>query len=125
MKRKWLALITALGLAMALAIPVGAVELKEPHKGTECEGGFLRLHFVNNKVTNNYYGTLTAVIDGVTLAAVPADSSKKNKKTQHFTLTMEPGSVLTTATTNLDGMLVLSDYECDEGKKGGGGGGKK
>ncbi|MFZ0013969.1 MAG: hypothetical protein WAL25_07620 [Acidimicrobiia bacterium] len=109
-------LTTAIGVAIALAIPAGAVELHAPHQNMtfdECEGPVL-LHFVNNQYTENYRGTITVDAGGAPIVQ-PAD--KWNRGTQHFNVTIGADDTLITASTDLSGKLVLSDYSCDTGKK--------
>ena len=116
-------LALALGLALALAVPLPAmaVDLHTPHEGTACPAGYIGTwHFVNNQTGNGAPdGILTAVFDnGGAVAVVPY--SKKLRHTQHFYV-YGTGRTLTSASTNLDGRLVLSDFSCREDKKKGAG----
>ncbi len=126
MKRRWITALIATAVAMTLAIPVGAADLHEDHKGTDCEHGIVLLHFVNAQTDGTEWaGTITVMLDdwdnGGTTIVQTAD--KVNKNTQHFWVPMEGGDIsdyeeLINASTDLPGKLVLSDYECDPGKKG-------
>ena len=122
MKRRLLGVLTAIAVAMALAIPVGAAELHEPHQGTKCPAGqgLAELHFVNNKLDA---GTAAGWIfvqfaDGTTISQL---ADRVNRKNQHWTITADAESQLVSAYTttgadmtgaDLIGMLVLSDYDC-------------
>ncbi|MPZ53610.1 MAG: hypothetical protein GEU79_12915 [Acidimicrobiia bacterium] len=114
MKRHMTLLLTVV-LAMALVVPVGAAELHESHVGTSCGDGQVGTwHFVNNQTEEDYTGTLTAVFDGSTVINVSA--SKIAGKTQHF-FVEGVGEVLDSASTDLSGKLVLSDFSCSHTKK--------
>ena len=122
MKRRLLGVLTAIAVAMALAIPVGAAELHEPHQGTECEEGegLVQLHFVNNQLD---VGTAPGWIfvefaDGTTVSQI---ADRVNRKVQHWTITASGQAAIVSAETTtgagntgaqLIGMLVLSDYDC-------------
>jgi hypothetical protein len=122
MKRRLLGVLTAIAVAMALAIPVGAAELHEPHQGTTCPDGegLVELHFVNNQLDA---GTAAGWIfvefaDGTTVSQI---ADRVNRKNQHWTITADGESELVSAETTtgaggtgaqLIGMLVLSDFDC-------------
>ena len=104
------------GLVAALAIPAAAtaVDLHEPHLGTGCPSGFVgTFHFVNNQTGGETdEGTLTAVIGGTQYVV---EAYKVNQNVQHFLIEDAEGSI-ESASTNLQGRLVLSDYTCEEKK---------
>ena len=122
MKRRLLGVLTAIAVAMALAIPVGAAELHDPHQGTTCPDGegLVELHFVNNQLAA---GTAAGWIfvefaDGTTVSQI---ADRVNRKNQHWTITADAESQLVNAWTwtgadesgtELIGRLVLSDYDC-------------
>ena len=117
MRKLVIVLALAISMMAVMTVPVGAAVLGEAHVGTECEFGFATLHFVNNQTggeTNP--GTLTATFSGGTITTGP---SLINKNTQHFTVPPPDisGSTLLSASTNLDGKLVLSDFTCNPAKK--------
>jgi len=121
----------ALGLLVALAIPVAAyaANLDETKFQTllagnaTCkslgydDGAFY--YFVNNQTLQNEKapngGTLTAIIDGNPVGGYPAIIF--NQYNQHFEVFVAAGSTLTDASTNLAGKLVLSHVTC-KGKGG-------
>jgi len=67
-------------------------------------------HFVNNQVTGGLVGTLTALWSSGDTCTVLASSFNPSKSTQHFNCTAS--GTLVSASTNLDGKLVLSDFTC-------------
>ncbi len=83
--------------------------------GQSCGGAFGTWHFVNNQTGGAPAGQLTATWStGETCTTGP---SKVLGSTQHFNCTAS--GTLQTASTNLPGKLVLSDFSCDakcEGK---------
>ena len=124
MKRRLLGVLTAIAVAMALAIPVGAAELHEPHQGTECEDGegLVQLHFVNNQLAPNTAAGWIFVefADGTTVSQL---ADKVNRRNQHWTITVGGESQLVNAWTTVEedggeggtqliGRLVLSDFDC-------------
>jgi hypothetical protein len=114
-------LALALGLALALAVPLPAmaVNLHTPHEGTACPSGYIGTwHFVNNQTGGASAGSLTATFDGGA-AVIVVGASKVLRHTQHFYV-VDTGRTLDTASTNLPGKLVLSDFSCEEDKKKGG-----
>ena len=124
MKRRLIGVLTAIAVAMALAIPVGAAELHEPHQGTTCPDGegLVELHFVNNQLDA---GTAAGWIfvefaDGTTVSQL---ADRVNRRTQHWTITVGGESELVNAWTTVEegggeggtqliGRLVLSDFDC-------------
>lgn len=67
-------------------------------------------HFVNNQTGGAAAGTLTAAWDSGDTCTVGA--AAVNKSTQHFFCTAS--GALTSASTNLPGKLVLSDFTCED-----------
>lgn len=112
-KRIWTA-----GAAVALVItgsPAVAAELSNAN-GQSCEHGGT-WHFVNNQTGGTQTpGTLTAKFSSGEVWVV--QSPKVLKSVQHFYVSTEAGAELLSASTNLPGRLVLSDYTCDDVKKG-------
>jgi hypothetical protein len=100
-------------MIMAVAAPLGAAELHEPHAGTSCGPGFEGTwHFVNNQTEGADTGSITVITDaGVTVQV----ADKTNRNVQHWWVV--GGSTLIDASTDLPGRLVLSDYSCREVKK--------
>lgn len=81
--------------------------------GQSCGDALGVWHFVNNQTGGAAAGTLTAEFTDGTVWNVPA--SAVNQNTQHFYV--ESTGTLVTATTNLPGRLVLSDFSCEDVKK--------
>jgi len=101
----------ALALPMAPAV---AADLSNA-AGQSCPDGIAEWHFVNNQTGGAAAGTLTATFTNGTTVMVEA--SKVNQSNQQFFVRTEGGETLLTASTNLPGRLVISDFECDGGKK--------
>jgi hypothetical protein len=111
-KRYWavpLAAFAAVGAAYA-------ADLHTPHIGSSCPAGFVgRYHFVNNQIpAETPAGTLTATWDSGDSCTVT--SYKVLLHVQHFRCVDVTGA-LTSASTNLPGKLVLSDFTCTRIKK--------
>jgi len=111
-KKMW---VTGAALAMvAVSSPAVAAELSNAH-GQSCEHGGT-WHFVNNQTDGvTTPGTLTAKFSSGEMWTVT--SPKVLKSVQHFYVSTEAGAELLSASTNLPGRLVLSDYTCDDVKK--------
>jgi hypothetical protein len=104
-KRDWMiAIAMSLGVSgMASAVDIGNLN------GQSCANFSGTWHFVNNQTGGAGAGTLTATWDsGDTCTVGP---SKVNASSQHFYCTAS--GALTSASTNLPGKLVLSDYSCE------------
>lgn len=98
---------------VAIATPVVAADLSSGH-GSSCPSGSVgTYHFVNNQTGEASAGTLTASFSDGTVWVV--DAYKVNRNTQHFLVESE-GS-LESASTDLPGRLVLSDFSCGDVKK--------
>jgi len=104
-KKYW---VTAAALAMVgVSGPAVAADLHNG-EGQSCGNAVGTWHFVNNQTgAGAAAGTLTAEF---TSGTVTVSASKVNLRTQHFDV--EASGTLLSATTDLDGMLVLSDHEC-------------
>lgn len=101
-----------LGLALAVsASPAFAVSLSNL-QGQSCGDATGTWHFVNNQTGGASAGSLTAVFSSGTCTV---SASAVNKTTQHFYCTGYSGQ-LVSASTNLPGKLVLSDFTCDTSK---------
>lgn len=109
-------LAIAIAVLMVMAIPAVAADLHPDHVGTSCPEGYVgNWHFVNPQTEEaEEAGTITAIFDGDTVVVQTAD--KVNRNNQHFNVT-GVGMVLTGASTDLPGKLVLSDFWCEEVKK--------
>jgi hypothetical protein len=105
------ALLLFVGVALALtagALPVHAASI-DNLSGQSCGGFSGTWHFVNNQTGGAPAGTLTATwSSGDTCSVSP---SKVLANTQHFDC-IASGTLLT-ASTNLPGRLVLSDFTCE------------
>lgn len=112
-KRFWAPLALA---AIGTASTAYAADLHTPHLGSSCPAGFVgNYHFVNNQIPEGEpTGTLTASWNSGDSCVV--DAYKVNLHNQHFRCTDMLG-VLTSASTNLPGKLVLSDFTCTRIKK--------
>lgn len=103
MKKRYL-LMT---MALLAAGGASAADLANGH-GQSCGDFSGTWHFVNNQTGGAAAGTFTATwSSGDTCSVGP---SKVNSSVQHFNCTAS-GELLT-ASTNLPGRLVLSDYTC-------------
>jgi hypothetical protein len=97
------ALILALAAGTASAAEIGNLS------GQSCGDLTGTWHFVNNQTGGAAAGTLTASwSSGATCTAVP---SAINARAQHFYCTAS--GTLLSASTNLPGKLVLSDFSCE------------
>ncbi|TDD98945.1 hypothetical protein [Jiangella asiatica] len=112
--RKYLAVACLTTFAsVAIATPVVAADLSNG-SGQSCpEGSVGTYHFVNNQTGGASAGTLTATFsDGTVWVVGP---SAVNRNTQHFLVESE--GALVSASTDLAGRLVLSDFSCGDVKK--------
>lgn len=82
-----------------------------------CETGFAVLHFVNNQ-TGGESANLTVVFENGDVVG-PLAPDKTTNGTNHWTIAASGNTTLVTASTDGPGKLVLSDFECEEGKKKG------
>jgi hypothetical protein len=106
--KKW-QWISALGVAaVSVATAVYAAEIGNL-SGQSCGGQTGTWHFINNQVpSGSGTGTLTATWSSGNSCSTSA--SAINKSTQHFYCTAS--GTLLSASTNLGGKLVLSDFTC-------------
>jgi hypothetical protein len=81
--------------------------------GQSCGASTGTWHFVNNQTGGAGAGLLTATWDSGNVCTV--SPSAVNKSTQHFYCTA--AGALTSASTNLPGRLVLSDFSCGDIKE--------
>lgn len=110
-RKYWIA--SAVVALVGLSSPAIAAELQNA-QGQSCGDAIGVWHFVNNQTGGEQApGTLTATFSDGTMWTVAASSVNKN--TQHFFV--ESAGTLESASTNLDGRLVLSDFDCEEEKK--------
>lgn len=113
--RKSSVLVFVFALVMSMmAFPATAAEVNEKSwADSDCgEGSIGTYHFVLNKWVESNQTLTVDFGDGSTETATPY---KETKGVQHFEVMGEGGIV--SANTDGQGFLVLSDYECDEGKK--------
>ena len=105
--KKWMLVLTAvvaLSGGSLMAVSIGNLS------GQSCGDFSGNWHFVNNQVpAGSGVGTLTATWSSGDTCTVLA--SKVNGSTQHFNCTAS--GTLTSASTNLGGKLVLSDFSCE------------
>ena len=100
-------------LLVALAIPTAALAATLSNGNGQTCGDAATWHFVNNQTGGAAAGTLTATFsDGSVWTVGP--TSVLNK-TQHFHV--ESAGTLVSASTDLPGKLVLSDFSCEDVKK--------
>jgi hypothetical protein len=104
-----------LGAAVALVTissPAVAATLSNG-SGQSCGDAVGVWHFVNNQTGGAAAGTLTATFtDGGTWTV---NATTVNQNVQHFFV--ESTGTLVSASTNLPGRLVLSDFSCGPGPK--------
>lgn len=110
MTRKFVMLF-GLGLVLSSS-PAMAASISNL-SGQSCGAAEGTWHFVNNQTGGAAAGTLTATFDSGQTCTVSA--SAVNKTTQHFYCTDYSGKLLS-ASTNLPGKLVLSDFSCETSK---------
>jgi len=104
-----LLIVAAIGGATLMAANIGSTFI-----GQGCAPGFIgSFHFVNNQTGGAGAGQLSATWDSGDTCQVGAYSVLSN--TQHFSC-MATG-LLTSASTNLPGKLVLSHYTCTDTKE--------
>lgn len=118
MKRLTTVIAVVAALTAAMAAPAIAADLSNGD-GQTCEGPGI-WHFVNNQTGRGApAGELTAVFDdgeGGTIT-VTVGASDVNRNMQHFYVETDGDATLVSASTDLPGKLVLSDFDCDGGKK--------
>ena len=129
MRKRLLTLTVAIGLAMSLAIPVGAADLNEGQTGgvISCSTRFTVMHFVQNQyrgsgdpLTSSITVTLDIVGDGEEVIVHNFDpvTDKFNRGTIHYFVTVTTGSILLDAGSSIvAGRLVISDAKCKGGGK--------
>ena len=109
-KPHWLfAAATALAITSGTAMAVNISNLS----GQSCGAGSGTWHFVNNQTGGAAPGVLSAVWSSGDTCTVGA--SKVNASNQHFYCTAS--GTLLSASTNLPGRLVLSDFSCGDIKE--------
>ncbi len=112
MKHKKILVAVATTAMIGIASPAIAADLANGN-GQSCGDGVGVWHFVNNQTGGAADGLLTATFsDGVFSMVAP---SKNTGSTQHFYV--ESTGTLISASTNLPGRLVLSDFSCEDTKK--------
>jgi hypothetical protein len=103
------------GISLQGIAPAMAAELANGSSQT-CSGLAL-WHFVNNQTGGQQTpGTITAIFTKAGQTSYVVSSGKVNQNMQHFYVTTEVGATLVSASTNLAGRLVLSDFSCVTGK---------
>jgi len=101
--------ILAIGLGVSSGVALAAT--LSNGSGQSC-GSFNGVwHFVNNQTGGAAPGTLTATFSGVPTTCTTG-AAKVNASNQHFYCSAS-GELLT-ASTNLPGRLVLSDFSCEQ-----------
>jgi hypothetical protein len=107
-KQYWLAVIAmTIGAAAGTALAADIGNLS----GQSCGDLTGMWHFVNNQVPKGSGdGTLTATWDSGDMCMVGPSST--SKKVRHFDCVAS--GMLSTATTDLGGKLVLSDFSCED-----------
>ena len=114
MRRRLITLATAAMVALAMAVPAGATDLHSAHVGTSCEHGGV-FHFVENG-TDGATSTLTVVFSNGDVYSDTPD--KSNNGTNHWFVSSGAGATVVSASTTIDAnKLVISDFECRDGKK--------
>jgi len=100
----------ATGIAAALLSGAVYAATISNLQGQSCGSFSGNWHFINNQVTGGLVGTLTATWDSGDSCVVSASAYNPSKSTQHFNCAAS--GTLTSAVTNLNGRLVLSDFTC-------------
>ena len=110
MQRQWLFLSVGLALVLVAGIvPAQAADIQNL-SGQSCGDLTGTWHFVNNQTGGAAPGQLTATWDSGDSCTV--GPSQVNNNVQHFFCT--GSGALTSASTNLPGRLVLSDFTCEK-----------
>jgi hypothetical protein len=110
MPRQWLFLSVGLALVLVAGIvPAQAADI-ENLSGQSCGDLTGTWHFVNNQTGGAPAGTLTATWSSGDTCSVGAATVLQN--VQHFFCTAS--GALESASTNLPGRLVLSDFTCEK-----------
>ena len=111
MNRQLVGLFLFVGLALMLTAGLVAAHAADIDNlsGQSCGDFTGAWHFVNNQTGGAGPGTLTATWDSGDICIV--GPSKVSKKNQHFNC-IASGALLS-ASTNLPGRLVLSDFTCE------------
>lgn len=111
-KKYWVA--GAVTVLVGISSPAIAAELENGSGQTCAPGAAGTWHFVNNQTDGAAAGVLNATFsDGTVYVGVAPTAVNKN--VQHFNVSA--GGTLVSASTNLPGRLVLSDFDCDDVKK--------
>ena len=111
MKKRYL--VTAVAMAIGVSSGVASAADISNLNGQSCGDFTGTWHFVNNQTGGASAGTLTASWSSGDFCQVVAASV--NNKTQHFFCTA--AGALVSASTNLPGKLVLSDFTCEDKKE--------
>ncbi|HXF47672.1 MAG TPA: hypothetical protein VNK91_16290 [Burkholderiaceae bacterium] len=109
MKKRYLATVALFTVASGAAVAASISNLS----GQSCGSFTGSWHFVNNQTGGAPAGQLTATWSSGDMCVV--GPSAVNTKTQHFNCTAS--GTLLSASTNLPGKLVLSDFTCQEIKE--------
>ena len=110
MKRQWLFLSVGLVLVLVAGIvPAQAADIQNI-SGQSCGDLTGTWHFVDNQTGGAAPGQLTATWDSGDSCTV--GPSQVNNNVQHFFCSAS--GALTSASTNLPGRLVLSDFTCEK-----------
>jgi hypothetical protein len=115
-------IVAGIGVAAGISLPgvVPALAADLDNGASQTCSGIAAWHFVNNQTGGAAPGTLTAEFsDGAGNSFFyTVGASAVNRSTQHFYVFTEGDATLVTASTGeLPGRLVLSDLDCDTGKK--------
>jgi hypothetical protein len=113
MKRYLTVVAVFFAFALALVLPAGTVPARaanlENLNGQSCGDLLGTWHFVNNQTGGAPLGTLTAIF---TSGTCTDGGSAAGNNVQHFFCVGFSGELLS-ASTDLPGRLVLSDFTCD------------
>lgn len=115
MRKTSLTLAIAFGLLLTMAFPASAADLHDAHVGTDlkCPNDDIAVwHFVNNQTERSSSGVLMAMFSDGSMV-VDNTPDKVNRNVQHWFI-RGPEGELKSASTNLPGKLVLSDFECEK-----------
>jgi hypothetical protein len=111
MKKHFLA--ASVAVAMGICASTAYASTLSNLNGQSCGDFSGTWHFVNNQTGGAAAGQLTATWSSGDSCTVGA--SKLNASNQHFYCTAS--GALLSASTNLNGRLVLSDFTCEDIKK--------
>ena len=97
---------------VGITVSMAAAATLANGSGQSCGSSVGTWHFVNNQTGGAAAGTLTATFSNPNSVQGPVGPISVSQSNQQFIVTAS--GTLVTASTNLPGKLVLSDFTCDD-----------